>query len=335
MQISVKTKEKCVNAILEYMKKNEPSTKKEIIDGALVCCGLTPQETEIITANSKSGRARSYIATTFNDLLAKKNIIRNGDGYILAKEELIIVTEEQCETQILKMLHKNSYSKSQIYAELDKHFKVKTTLSNKDDNMLRSIAGSVIANLLENNRIEYENGKYQEKTQVAITNTDAIPLPEEEFKKKFFKRLWLLGGPHFESFCANVLEKYFTMTGQFVIFCDITGGSEDGGIDIVIETLDHLGFYEKILVQTKCRDHAHVTEKEVREFYGGVNVQGGTRGIYVTTTEFHQGAKKLLDSVDNCVGIDGEKLFELIKKTGYGIIKNKNGYLLDPSIFTR
>ena len=123
MQISVKTKEKCVNAILEYMKKNEPSTKKEIIDGALVCCGLTPQETEIITANSKSGRARSYIATTFNDLLAKKNIIRNGDGYILAKEELIIVTEEQCETQILKMLHKNSYSKSQIYAELDKHFK--------------------------------------------------------------------------------------------------------------------------------------------------------------------------------------------------------------------
>ena len=116
MQISVKIKEKCINAILDYMKKNEPSTKKEIIDGALVCYGLTPKETEIVTADSKSGRARSYIATTFNDLLTKKNIIRDGDGYVLAKEELIIVTEDQCEAQILKMLHKNSYSKSQIYS---------------------------------------------------------------------------------------------------------------------------------------------------------------------------------------------------------------------------
>ena len=89
-------------------------------------------------------------------------------------------------------------------------------------------------------------------------------------------------------------------------------------------------------MQAKVRTNNQVTLKEVREFYGAVNVLGGTRGIYITSSTFHESAQKLLDSVGNCVGIDGDKLFELIEKTGYGITKTKNGeYLLDPAIFTR
>lgn len=334
--MTVKVKEKCINAILDYLRENEPSTKKEIIDGALMLYGVSEQDVSVVTATNKSGRIRSYISTTFNDLIAKKHLIRQGNGYVLTKEELIIVTEDQCEAEILTLLHKKSYTKNEIFDHLDKSFKIKSTISNRDDIILRSLAGSVIANLVTNHRIEYVDGKYSERKQVAITDSDSIPLPKNEFKKKLFKRLWFLGGSHFESFCANVLEKYFSMIGQFVIYCDITGGSEDGGIDIVVETLDNLGFYEKIMVQTKCRDKSQVTEKEVREFYGAVNVLGGTRGIYVTSTTFHEGAQRLLDSVGNCVGVDGDKLFELIEKTGYGITKTKNGeYLLDPAIFTR
>ena len=113
------------------------------------------------------------------------------------------------------------------------------------------------------------------------------------------------------------------------------GGSEDGGIDILLETIDGLGFYEKIMVQTKCRDHASITETEVRGFYGSLNVLGGSRGIFITSTDFHPGAKKLLDSIDNCIGIDGDTLFELIKKTEYGICKVKNGYTFDTSVFAK
>ncbi|MBR2024482.1 MAG: restriction endonuclease, partial [Clostridia bacterium] len=305
-------------------------------EGALMYYGMSQQDIGVVTATNKGGRIRSYIATTFNDLLMKKNLIREGDGYVLAKEELIIVTEDQCEAQILTLLHKNSRTKNEIYAELEKSFKIKSTLSNRDDIMLRTVAGVVIANLVSENRIEYDGSKYCERRQTAITDSDSTPLPEEEFKKKLFKRLWFLGGSHFEKFCSNVLEKYFSMIGQFVVYCDITGGSEDGGIDIIIETIDRLGFYEKMMVQTKCRDHTHVTEKEVREFYGALNVLGGSRGIYITSTTFHENAQKVLDSVNNCIGIDGDKLFELIKETGYGITKTKNGcYLLDPAIFTR
>ena len=80
---------------------------------------------------------------------------------------------------------------------------------------------------------------------------------------------------------------------------------------------------------------AQINEKEVRGFYGALNALGGSRGLYITTTSYHYGAKKLLDSIDNCVGIDGDKLFELIKKTEYGICKTKNGYTFDTAIFSR
>ena len=161
------------------------------------------------------------------------------------------------------------------------------------------------------------------------------PLPENEFKPKFYKHLWMKGGKFFESFVANLLEKYYTLAGQMVVYCDITGGADDGGIDIVLETVDYLGFNEKIAVQTKCRDRAHVTEKEVREFYGAMNASGSTRGIYVTSTYFHQSAEDFLDSCGDLVGIDGEKLFELVKKTKYGIKKCEGGYTFDTAIFTR
>ena len=335
MKVTNKMKSKCVNSIIEFMKANKATTKNEIIEGALLIYGLTKNEIAQTSPKSKGGLLRSYMSTAFNDLLNKKDVKRLDDGYVLNKEELVIVTEEQCEDQIIKMLQSKSYSKSEIYSSLDKHFGTKQTVSIKDDNMLHSIAGNILIDLIQSNQIELKNGVYQKKCCNDIDESDNIPLPEEEFKAKLYKKLWTLGGKNFESFCASVLEKYLTMTGQFVMFCDVTGGSDDGGIDIVIETVDGLGFYEKIMAQTKCRDRAHVTEKEVREFYGALNVLGGTRGLYITSTVFHQGALKLLDSLDNTVGIDGDKLFELIKKTEYGICKSKNGYVLDPAIFKR
>lgn len=335
MKVTNKMKSKCVNSIIEFMKANKATTKNEIIEGALLIYGLTKSEITQTSPRSKGGLLRSYMSTAFNNLLTKKDIERIDNGYALTKEELVIVTEEQCEAQIIKMLQSKSYSKSEIYSALDKHFGTKETKSIKDDNMLHSIAGNILIDLMEANKIELKNGVYQKKCCDEAEELDNIPLPEEEFKAKLYKRLWTLGGKNFESFCASVLEKYLTMSGQFVMFCDVTGGSDDGGIDIVIETIDGLGFYEKIMAQTKCRDRAHVTEKEVREFYGALNVLGGTRGLYITSTVFHQGALKLLDSLDNTVGIDGDKLFELIKKTEYGICKTKSGYVLDPAIFSK
>ena len=101
----------------------------------------------------------------------------------------------------------------------------------------------------------------------------------------------------------------------------------------VRETEEELGFIEKVIIQTKNRKSIPVTEKEIREFYGVMNAQKGTRGIFVTTSTFHPGANALLTSLDNCVGIDGKKLFLLAKKTGYGIHVTKNGFSFDNTMF--
>jgi restriction endonuclease Mrr len=66
-----------------------------------------------------------------------------------------------------------------------------------------------------------------------------------------------------------------------------------------------------------------------------MNAQKGTRGIFVTTSSFHPAAEKLLLSLPNCVGIDGKKLFSLVKQTVYGIHKTKSGFSFDNAIFIR
>lgn len=76
-----------------------------------------------------------------------------------------------------------------------------------------------------------------------------------------------------------------------------------------------------------------ITEEEIREFYGAVCAKNDSRGIFVTTSVFHPGAVKLLLSIENCVGIDGEKLFYLAEKTSYGIRLTKEGYRFDNSVF--
>ncbi|MBQ3018870.1 MAG: restriction endonuclease [Clostridia bacterium] len=334
MRITNKMRKKALNAIVRYLSMNGASTRNALIEGALNGYGLSKTELEDFSPKSKNSVIRSYLGTALNDLMNKKDIKRVGELYSLAKEEVVIISEDECRTEIMNMLERGAYSKEEIFDSLEEIFGTKRTISFKDDYSLRTIAGSMLSELVNTDEIELINSKYVLKNDddSAIFDT---PLPENEFKPKFFKQLWLMGGRFFESFVANLLEKYYTLSGQMVVYCDITGGSDDGGIDIVLETVDYLGFSEKIVAQTKCRDRAHVTEKEVREFYGAMNAMSATRGIYVTTTYFHSSAEYFLDSVSDLVGIDGEKLFTLIKKTNYGIKRCEGGYTFDTAIFTR
>ena len=336
MRATNKIKRKTTEAVIRYLSNVESATRAEIIDGALSCYGLTESELEDTSARSKCSVIKSYITTAINDLINKKDLTRHGDRYSLAKEELVIINEELVEAEIKELLQSGkAYTKNEIFRLLESRFGTDMTSSFKDDYTLHSVAGSMLSRLLTNNEIEYIDGKYRDITPNELNETGATPLAEAEFKPKFFKKLWLMGGKFFESFVANLLEKYYTLSGKMVVYCDTTGGSEDGGIDVELEIVDYLGFVETIVAQTKCRDRAHVTEKEVREFYGAMNATKATRGIYVTTTHFHESAENFIEAIGDLVGIDGEKLFNLVKRTSYGIIKHQGGYTFDDAIFNR
>lgn len=331
MKITKNTKDKIRMSITDILGKSGPMSRHDLTAAILARFSLTEKEMNDKRADGKYFIILSYIGTTINEMVNIRDIKREGNMYSLAKEELVIVKDSQCRAQIIRLLTKSPMNKREIFSTLEKTFGTDKTYSKRDDNELRSICGRIIVELIANGKIYLsDSGKYR------INDTFTYPpslITEDEFKDLFFERVHSMGGKFFEGFLTGLLEKYFTITGREVRFCETTGGSDDGGVDIIINTKDELGFCENIMVQAKCRAKIQVTEKEIREFYGAVNAKDGTRGIFVTTSTFHPNAKKLIDSITNLVGIDRQKLFELVKITEYGIHITRGMFSFDSTIF--
>ena len=85
------------------------------------------------------------------------------------------------------------------------------------------------------------------------------------------------------------------------------------------------------MVQTKNRIDIS-TETDIRGFYGAVCAKQGSRGIFATSSDFHPMATKFLDSIDNCVGVNGDKIFSMASETGYGIKNDGTKLLIDNEI---
>ena len=337
MKIGAEDKKKVISAIVQFLSSSSACTRNEVMNGALLCYGFSKKE--ISNAHSASGTLnciRSYIGTALTDLVSQGDVvIDKNKRYSLAKEELVIVKEAECRFEILRLLKGKSVKKADLYLLLQKKFGTDKTASKEDDHSLRQIAGQIIAEEKNKGNIQEKDGLLSLPEKKSTVKYTANPLPEEEFVPLFLSRINDLGGDFFEKFVANMLEKYYLINGRDVLSCDIIGGCDDGGVDIIMETEEDLGFVDKIIIQVKNRKNIQVTEKEIREFYGVMNVQRGTRGIFVTTAAFHPSADKLLFSLPNCVGINGEKLFSLVKQTVYGIHKTKSGFTFDNAIFVK
>lgn len=323
MQVYVKA------SIIECLEKYGSANDDKIFAYAVDGYKLTAQERRDKTPNGKWNTLRSLTGTVLA-VLKKEGAIKeeNGESY-LVKEKPVIVREERCEKELLQFLSKASMTKAELFKKLEEKTGAAKTATKTDDAVLRSICGCILKRLQGEGRLTLIKGKY------SLAKNDKTVYAEngEDLQKVLLKKLYSLGGAFFERFFMNLLDEYYRLIGKTVKSCQVTGGSADGGIDGIIQTVDALGFKETVMVQTKCRAENHVTEKEVREFYGATCAQKGSRGIYATTSTFHRGAKEFLSGIDNCVGVDGEKIFLLAKQCGYGIKKTKNGYILDESVF--
>ena len=320
---------RAVEAIVSYLSGVPFATRKEVLSGAIAAYGLSAEELQDKSPRGKNCRIRSGLGTVLNRLTQQKAVGCRDGVLFLNREQLVLVQEAQCEAALRELLcSRRKYRREELFRALAERFRTVRTPQKADDLTLAAMSERILSRMLEAGEAEQDGtGRIGGVRQA--DDAPGQPLSERECRERLLSRLYRRGGAHFEVFLANALEKYFLVTGRDVTCCEITGGSADGGIDIVIDTVDELGFAEHILVQAKCRRQAQTTEKEIREFYGALNAQRGSRGIFATTTSFHPAAQKLLDSLDNCVGIDGKKLFEILKKAEYGIHKSKSGYTLD------
>lgn len=319
-------------SVVDCLEKYGRASDHKILAFSVDGYKLTTQEKQDKTPNGKRNTIRSLTGTALAELKKNGTVAEEAGENYLVKEKPVIVKEDRCEKEALSLLAKTSMTKAELFRALEEKVGTSKTSTKTDDATLRSVCGCVLKRLLGDGVICLSGGKYSlVKRETVVYSEDGTG--ERDLQSVFLKKLHGLGGAFFERFFMNLLDCYCRQAGKTVKKCQVVGGSADGGIDGIIETVDPLGFREIVMVQTKCRGENHVTEKEVREFYGATCAQKGSRGIYATTSTFHRGAKDFLAGIDNCVGVDGERLFSLARQCSYGVKKAKNGYVLDETAF--
>lgn len=309
---------------------NAPQYRRELVDLCLSKYRLDPTETNNTQAGSTKNKLRSEIGVTINEMHAAGLIAIDTKGrYYLVSTKPIAIRIEKCQKEIIKALSSASLTKSEINTKLRSALGTDKTVTTKDDDTLATYIGQLLKKMLSENIISLSGGLYTLAPKVCARADDVNELLN--LKSEFISRLHTKGGEFFENYFMSLIKKYSEKHEKKILECYVTGGAEDGGIDGVMKTADTLGFVETTMIQTKNRIEL-TTETDVRGFYGAVCAKKGTRGIFVTTSDFHPAAEKFLSSLDDCIGINGEKIFSMATECSYGIKKNHGKLVIDEKI---
>lgn len=307
-----------------------PLVRKELIKKCESALGLSQEEIENTSAESRQNRIRSALGTAINEMHAAKMIGLDSVGrYFLSSDKPVVVRIERCEREILKKLTEGPATKREIREYISRALGADKTVTTRDDDLVSTYMGGILKRLLERGVIKLSNAVYSLSECVSAKADDINAMLA--LKSEFIAKIHARGGEFFENYFVTLLSKYYKRHGHEVREAFVTGGTADGGIDGVIKTTDRLGFREDIMIQTKNRTEL-ASETDVRGFYGAVCAGGGTRGIFACVSDFHSTAKTFLDSVENCVGINGERLFALAIECNYGIKKSGGSLIVDERV---
>ncbi len=297
--------------------ESTPLPRAGLIEKCISKIGLSQEELKDRSVGSVQNNLRSRIGAVINEMHARNLINLDEFGrYFLVSARPVIIRIERCESEILKALTKASLTKAELRDRLKAVFGTDKTATTRDDDTLSTYMGQLLKRFIGEGVVILEDGLYKlsPKLTASADNINALLT----LKSDFLAKLHAKGGEFFENYFMTLLKKYSIKHGKKVLECYVTGGSEDGGIDGVMKTEDSLGFRELTMVQTKNRVDIP-SETDVRGFYGAVCAKRGTRGIYATISDFHTGAKEFIDSLDDLVGINGDKIFAMAIECSYGI----------------
>ena len=104
----------------------------------------------------------------------------------------------------------------------------------------------------------------------------------------------------------------------------VTPISHDNGIDGIIPE-DALGL-DKIYIQAKrYKEGLPVSKPEIHQFIGGLSEQKASKGVFVTTSNFTQGAKESVNkAASKIVLIDGIALAQYMIEFNVGVSTRKS-----------
>ena len=302
---------KIYNTILDLLEES-PLERATLINRVIASFPLTKSELADTATNGRKNVLRSMCGTVINEMHNRSIISRDKElRYHKNTEKPIAIRLEECEEEIFALLRKKPCTRLEIKESLVRIFGTDETATAKDDNKLFTYIGQILKHITAEGLVEFDGSVYK----IASARSAEIKNRQEVLKLK-----------------ADFLSKIHAKGGETVTESFVTGGSDDGGIDGIAKTIDALGFKETIMVQTKNRNSI-TNETDVRSFYGAVCAAQGSREIYAITSDFHPSAKAFLDTIDNCVGVNGERVFTMAADTSYGIIRRDGVLTIDSEVF--
>lgn len=304
--------------------------RRDIISRCLKLAGLTAKELADSSLGSLQNNLRVRVGSVLSEMEARELIRPDTDGlYYLVSARPVVIRVEKCEKEILKALSAGSKTKSELRELLTESFGTHKTATTRDDETLSTIMGQVLKRLEAMGVIINRENVFSLSKHASARAGDMNAMLE--LRGEFLARVHSRGGEFFEHYFMALLSKYSEKHNKKIIECYVTGGSADGGIDGVMKTEDTLGFREITMVQTKNRVEM-VNETDVRGFYGAVCAKRGTRGMFVTTADFHNAAMEFIDSLDDLIGVSGDRVFKMAVECLYGIKRSGGKYVVDTKI---
>lgn len=168
-----------------------------------------------------------------------------------------------------------------------------------------------------------EDGKNDEKSDISevMSPLEMIDYAKKEIDSILMDELMIqvisLTPYEFEKLVMKVLEKmgYGNLERNVV-----TKKSNDEGIDGIVNE-DQFGF-NKIYVQAKKWNEGNLVSRvEVQKFLGAMAGQGGTKGLFITTSDFTKGAREFVEKQLNqkIILVNGQRLMKYMIDYNVGV----------------
>ena len=317
-----------IKAQIPELLEKEPLQRKALIDKLVALSPLSAEEKRDVSAGSALTQYKSIAGAAIKKLEAYGDLeISEGGTVTLKKKPEAIIREAEISRYIIECVKAQTLTAKQITEAALSYFGAERTPELADDVTVEVMVRRLLTDLVRRGKLAFSYGKY------TISSDSIVIKKPRSLYEEFITLLNSRGGEFFENYSAILLDKYYTSLGMSVGYCNVIGGSDDGGIDVILTVSDQLGFKDKILVQCKQKSGSFVTLKELKEFIGAFYVDRGTRGIFMTTSRFHKEASLLFADVSNIIPIDGPKLFDIAKSCECGLKKEGVGFTVDREFF--
>lgn len=293
--------------------------RKVLINKCVANLGYTKEDTANEVSGGDLNLAKCHLGYALNQLIRAGSIRELDGGQLQFTDEEFdkVNLKIEVENIILSLTADDAYTKEELLDKtceifFEKHSRL--TAHNDNKNAVKGYAG----NFINTPFIPKSNGLYGRK--------------KESLREENKRYLNVLSSEEFEAYSVKLLETYYNkfvyIGGCKGVHC---GGSDDGGIDGIIEVKDNmLGSSDAIFMQVKQKKSENKNAKqntmhELREFGGTLATRPeALKGIFVTNISYIP--KNFLNAykLKPLIFINGELWLDIAEQCGFRIADYEN-----------